>query len=97
MCRPENTNKSKQSVQQSDLHVLYWSNEGGRRGQGRGSGGGERRGGEVGEEREGRGSGGGERREGKWGRREKGGGIVLEHCAVEIREFIKDMMSIALG
>ena len=32
MCRPENTNKPRQSVQQSDLHILYWSNKGGRGG-----------------------------------------------------------------
>ena len=32
VCRPENTSKLKQSVQQSDLHILYWSNKGGRGG-----------------------------------------------------------------
>ena len=40
--RPENTNKSIQAIQQSDLHVLYWSNEGGG-----GGGGGTVRGGRV--------------------------------------------------
>ena len=69
MCRPENTSKTRQSVQQSDLHILYWSNKGAR-------------GGGVWEARERRGSVGreGEEREYEKGRREcgkgeRGGGV----------------------